>query len=794
MEIRKDIIVRFGILYFLVAGLGVVIAGGILKIQNVKTDRWKGIARDIKDNTEEIAAIRGNICADDGSVMATSIPYYEIRFDLKADRVVEVFPKSGDLLAKEMADFFGTSLSGFKKRLNKAFSEGNRWFLLDEKRLNYNELQEFKRLSSLDRRLFGSGLIIIAENKRILPHGELGSRTIGTLNKGVFGGIHGNIGFTGIEGMQESFLAGANGKALKRNYSGRWVNTPLVEPEDGRDIITTINVNLQDYAHNALMKQMEKSQAVWGTAVVMEVESGDIKAIANIGRKKDGGYAETYNYAFGHAGCSEPGSTFKLMSLMVAMDDGHVDTCDVFDVGSGVWEYKKQKIYDSDYHKGGHGAISVKRIFELSSNVGTAKVITKYYEGREREFIDRIYKFGLNKPLGLGIMGEGVPAIKYPGDSDWWGPSLAWISYGYEIKLTPLQTLTFYNAVANNGKMVKPRFVSEVRENGMLVKSFKTEVLNPNICSQQTLLKAQDMLRGVCANGTGKSLQSPYYDLAGKTGTAVIAYDNEGYLKGGKKNYQASFAGYFPAHDPKYSCIVVIVGPQGAYYGGSVAGPVFREVADKVYATFLEPKDSTLKEPVAAPAVKPGIAGDIKIAARELDLTMLSGLSDDKLYSAQIDKNKISLSEINVANGTIPDVIGMGAGDALYLLENLGVKVRFNGFGSVWKQSVLPGNPILGGETVVLDLAVGLPQPVAADSSAVINGEPNGVGVITAENPSPANAKVNASATSDKPKVAAAPAKTKTSSSNNKAVANKKKTPPSKKKTQVKQKNNTSKA
>lgn len=752
MEIRKDIIIRFGILYFLVAGLGVVIAGGILKIQNVKTERWQGIARNIKDNTEEIPAVRGNICADDGSILSTSIPYYEIRFDLKADRVVEVFPEKSEVFAKEVAEFFGVPLSGFKKKLNKAFESGNRWFLLDEKRLNYNELQEFKKLSSLDRRVFGSGLIIVTENTRILPHGELASRTIGTLNKGIFGGIHGNVGYTGIEGMQESFLAGTNGKALKRNYSGRWVNTPLVEPEDGRDIITTININLQDYAQSALMKQMEKSQALWGTAVVMEVATGDIKAIANIGRKNDGGYAEIYNYAFGHAGCSEPGSTFKLMSLMVAMDDGYVDTCDVYDTGIGLWEYKKQKIYDSDYHKGGHGVLSVKRIFELSSNVGTAKVITKYYEGREREFIDRIYKFGLNKPLGLGMMGEGIPSIKYPGDNDWWGPSLAWISYGYEIKLTPLQTLTFYNAVANNGKMVKPRFVTEVRENGMLLKSFKPEVLNPNICSQQTLKKAQEMLRGVCVNGTGKSLQSPYYELAGKTGTAVIANNNEGYKKDGKKSYQASFAGYFPADNPKYSCIVVIVGPQGAYYGGSVAGPVFREVADKVYATFLDPKDSTLKEPVAAPAVKTGFAGDIKLAVSELGLTMLSAKSDEDLVSVQGDKNKISLNEISTPKGAVPDVVGMGAGDALYVLENAGLKVKLNGFGAVHKQSVLPGSPIMGGEVVVLDLAAGLPEVAQVDSLSAVNaeGEPK---VIAAEQPVVAEKKTTTSAPQKKPAV-----------------------------------------
>lgn len=710
MEIRKDIIMRIGIIYFFIVVLGILISVNILKIQNVNTDRWKEIAKDIKENTVEIPSVRGNICADNRSVLATSIPDYTIRLDLNAPKIKEVFDKSADQFAAEISKFFGVPKSRFLSRLKKAYSNPDSkvrgWFLVDDKRLNYNELQQFKKLPSISRRYFGSGLIVVTENKRILPHNDLASRTIGTLNKGVFGGVHGNVGYTGLEGMQESYLAGEPGISLKRNFSGRWIEMPLTEPQDGKDVITTLNVNLQDYAQNALMSQMEKSQAVWGTTVVMEVATGDIKAIANIGRRKDGTYGETYNYAFGHAGCSEPGSTFKLMSLMVAMDHGYVDTCDVFDTGAGVWEVNGQKIYDSDYRHGGHGVISMKRIFELSSNVGTAKVITQFYTGKEKEFIDRIYKFGLNKPLGLGILGEGIPSIKYPGDSDWWGPSLAWISHGYEIKLTPLQTLTFYNAVANNGKMVKPKFVNEIRENGILVKSFKTEIINPAICSRQTLLKAQDMLRGVVLNGTGRSLQSPYYTLAGKTGTAVIAYDNQGYLKGGRKNYQASFAGYFPAEDPKYSCIVVIVGPQGAYYGGSVAGPVFREVADKVYATFLEPKDSIPQHPVPAPVAKPGYADELIRVASELPIEVVQAKSKGELVLANSAEEKFKLVDISVTEGIVPDVIGMGLSDVLFFLESTGLKVKTNGMGYVIKQSLPAGTSIQEGQTIVLDLAM----------------------------------------------------------------------------------------
>lgn len=344
----------------------------------------------------------------------------------------------------------------------------------------------------------------------------------------------------------------------------------------------------------------------------------------------------------------------------------------------------------------------MKRIFELSSNVGTAKIISEIYTGKEEEFIDRIYKFGLNKPLGLGFLGEGKPYIKYPTDQSWSGLSLPWISHGYEIKMTPLQTLTFYNAVANDGKMVKPRFVTEVQENGITYRKFKTEVINPSICSRQTISKAQDMLKAVCENGTGRSLRSPYYTLAGKTGTATIAYGAEGYLKDGKKNYQASFAGYFPADDPKYSCMVVIVGPKGSYYGASVAGPVFKEVADKVYATFLDPQEIEENTNPVVPEIKPGFNEDISVAAAELDLEVNSTSSE--LIKVVASENKLQVSDINISQGTVPNVKGMGASDALFILEDAGLKVHMNGIGKVTKQSLKAGQKFRTGQSIWIQL------------------------------------------------------------------------------------------
>ena len=721
MEIRKAITLRFGIIYFGIALFGLVIISRILIIQNVDTEKWRMIAKDLRNNTTDIWAKRGNICADDGSILSTSVPYYEIRMDMLAPRVQQMFARESGAMVDELSAFFGFSKIEFSTRLKTAFDKKNRWFLINPIQIDHNQFQEFKKLRTMSRNYFGSALVVVTENRRILPHGDLASRTIGVLNKGAFGGIHGFVGFTGVEGLEENYLAGQNGMALKRNLSGSWINTPLIEPKEGKDVISTINVNLQDYAQSSLGKQMEISQAEWGTAIVMEVKTGNIKAIANMGLKKDGTYGETYNFAFGHAGCSEPGSTFKLMTLMVAMEEGYVDTADMFDTGRGQWEYRGQKMLDSDYDKGGHGLITMKKIFELSSNIGVAKIITKFYEGKEKDFIDRLYSFGLNKPLGLGFLGEAEPYIKYPTDASWWGPSLAWIAHGYEIKISPIQTLTFYNAVANNGVMVKPKFIEEIRENGIPVRKFKTEIINPSICSKTTLSKAQDMLKGVCINGTGKSLKNRYYTIAGKTGTAVIANENKGYNSGGAKKYQASFVGYFPANNPKYTCIVVIVGPKGQFYGGSVAGPVFRGIADKVYASYLEPAADSIPPYVEVPVVKPGLRDDVILFTKELGIkTQAQNLTAEHVAVTN-DSMTVFVTGVNDMPGTVPDVVGMGASDAIYLLEKEGLSTQINGFGRVFRQSMNPGIHFSKGSTISLELGFDALEIMKKDS--VIAGD-----------------------------------------------------------------------
>jgi cell division protein FtsI (penicillin-binding protein 3) len=456
---------------------------------------------------------------------------------------------------------------------------------------------------------------------------------------------------------------------------------------------------------------MEKTRAEYGTAILMEVETGDIKAIANFGVNSKGQLVGGYqNYAIGNAGCSEPGSTFKLASLMAAFEDGKVDTSTIVDTGNGIWKYKRVEIKDSDYKKGGHGKITAKHAFELSSNIGLAKLITGAYGKNEQDFIDRVNKLGMFEKLDLGIQGEAVPYYNQPDSKTWSGISLAWMSFGYELKVTPLQTLTFYNAVANGGTMMKPRLVKGITENGSVREKIGTESLKWSVCSAKTLRKVKAMLEGVISNGTGKLLETKAYKIAGKSGTALVANNKEGYIKGGQKIYQSSFVGYFPAEDPKYSCIVVINAPKGAdIYGSSVAGPVFRQISDYVYAYELG-----LNEDVELPVAKiendiPGTtAGRKKDIANVLDeLDILNGFTFTKSewVEASPDEDGLELSNREVRKGLVPNVRGMGATDAVYLLENNGLRVSVRGRGKVKSQSVRAGTKIQRGQSIVLVLS-----------------------------------------------------------------------------------------
>jgi cell division protein FtsI (penicillin-binding protein 3) len=706
MNLRNIILARYGALLIFVLLFAAALVGKIVLIQITGNEKWEAKLKNLEERTEKIQGSRGNIYAYDGRLLATSIPFYEIRFDLGAPGVRKVFWDEVDALCENLAKIFPDKPKAqFKRELKAAYKNRNGYYLVHHRKVNFDELQRIKTFPIFERGKFGGGFIPVQEYVRLTPHGKLAFRTIGLMNKGAYGGAYGSVGISGIEGKFEGSLRGEEGMLMKQNLSGRWVNITSVEPESGKDVITTIDIYLQDVVENLLEEQLVESQAEYGTAVLMEVETGKVRAIANLGRQGEN-YSEIYNYAIGHEGCTEPGSTFKLVSLLVALDEGVVDTSDVFDTGDGKWQVYDKIVYDSDYGYGTHGEFTVKEIFERSSNVGVAKIIEKHYGNREKEFIDRIYNLGLNKPLGLGFRGEAEPYIKYPTDKNWWGTSLAWISHGYEIELSPLQVLSVYNAVANNGKMMKPMFVEAISQNGKTVKTFKPEVLKGSICSKETLGKLQDMLKGVVETGTASRLKSPAYSFAGKTGTAKIFDSGRGYTL---RSYRASFVGYFPAENPKYSCIVVISKPKGVYYGGSVAGPVFRRIADCVYATDLSLEMARDAEPInehgETPNLLNGVLNDTKTICDEFNINYTAPENEaDWVYTLE-NKKAIELKPRNVAPENMPNVLGMGATDAVYLIEKAGMKAKVKGVGRVLKQFPEPGVRCRKGQLVYIDLS-----------------------------------------------------------------------------------------
>lgn len=592
------------------------------------------------------------------------------------------------------------SASAWRAALSDARKMGDRYFLIKRK-VDFETLKKIKQLPIFSEGQYKGGMIIQAESKRILPNNDLAARTIGYLNQGKEGTE------VGIEGAFDTDLSGNSGLMVKQRLTGGdWIpvdDLNSVETKDGNDVLTTIDIDLQDVASTALLNQLKKHNAHHGCVVLMEVATGDVKAIANLELGNDGDYHETYNYAVGES--TEPGSTFKLASLMAAMEDGVIDTGDVVDTGNGSVKFYNKVIRDTKEE--GYGRLTVKQVFEKSSNVGTSLIIYKYYKDNPKAFVDRLYAMNLNQKLNLQIRGEGEPLIRYPGDKLWSGLSLPMMSHGYEVQLTPLQILTFYNAVANNGRMMRPRFVTEIRRNGNLLKSFDQEVISNSIASRSTIRKAKKMMEGVVEHGTAVNLKDADYKIAGKTGTAQIAKEKYGYRSGSKISYQASFCGYFPADNPIYSCIVVVNAPSNSvYYGNLVAGPVFKEISDKVYSTrFFKEYITANKEekPLAAPDAGNGYREDINTVLRGLGIRYKRSV-DDNWVATRESGDTIRLVALSPQQGLVPDVRGMTLRDALYLLENSGLRVTYNGKGRVRKQSPEHGAKIYEGGIVDLDL------------------------------------------------------------------------------------------
>lgn len=662
----KNISYRIYLVAFAIFVMAIGIAIKLTNIQWVEGDYYRKLAKERTVKNFVIPANKGNIYSADGSLLATSIPNYVIRFDAVAPKA-EAFEKNVKPLSDSLSILLGKPSYFFLNEFRKARAKKNRYFLV-ARDLSYTEYMKIKSFPMFNLGPYKGGIIVEQKTVREHPIGKIAERTIGYERKTPSGNPDGK----GIEWAFRKYLNGKDGKILKQKIAkGQWKpirDVNEIDPQDGYDVISTIDVFIQDIAHHALLKQLTDYEADHGCVVVMETQTGKIKAISNLGRAANGSYNETTNYAVAES--HEPGSTYKLVDLMVLLDDKKIDTSAVFDSHGGVIKYSGKSVRDS--HEGGYGKISLARGFELSSNTVMVQAVYNNYKNDPSEFVNHVNKYGLNKPLGLSIKGEGKPLVPQPSDKNWSNISLPWMAFGYGVSITPLQTLTFYNAVANNGVMVKPQFVSEIKEWNRTIKKYDTEVMNQKICSQETILKLHAVLENVVKKGTGAKLYSKDFSMAGKTGTAQVNYH-----KAGKEGlyYASSFVGYFPADKPKYSCIVVVHKPNTSknnYYGADVAGPVFKRIAQKIFTDA--PSTNEIKD---------------------INKKILKQENSYETYVKKSQRQQLS----------IPNLKGMSGMDAVALLGNLGVRVKVIGVGKVKKQSIQPGENLAKNTIITLELS-----------------------------------------------------------------------------------------
>lgn len=638
------------------------------KIQFVQGEAYRSLAEKRSIKNVVIPANRGNVYSVDGSLLATSVPKYDIRIDLVTSSERN-FQSNIQALCDSISVFNDSSSLELQKRIREARQNKNRYFLL-ARNIDYSDYLRFRSFPLLNLGAFKGGLIVEQTTKRDYPLGAIAQRSVG-YERIDDNGFVTRVGIDGAFG--EKYLRGIDGKRLKQSIGkGQW--KPIddfnqTEPQDGYDVYTTIDVNIQDIAHHALLEQLEKYNADHGSVVVMETKTGAIRAISNLGRNAEGKYYERLNYAVGES--HEPGSTFKLMALAVALEDQKIDTTTIVDTKNGVLSFYRKKVRDSK--KGGYGKISVAEAFEVSSNTGIVSAINDAYKENPSKFIDGLYSMNLNDSLGLPIVGEGKAVIPDPRikNNRWSGIALQWMAYGYGVSFTPLQTLTFYNAIANDGKMVKPRFIEEIRTIDKPIKTFKTKIINPQICSKETVQKLQKLLQNVVEkdHGTGHGLYAETFSMAGKTGTCQKDYRNKEQL-----NYISTFSGYFPAENPQYSCIVVIHEPDKSvgYYGADVSGPVFKKIAQKIYTS--------------APV-----------------LDVIDNINKKSLAVEEQYQNYFSTSE--KYKTVMPNLKGLPAMDAIAILENMGLQVKIVGQGKVKKQSINRGERVVPKTTVILELS-----------------------------------------------------------------------------------------
>ena len=712
---KKSIMNRYFFIVVVMLLLGVFIIVKAAVIMFAERQYWQEVAdRFVKENVI-VRPNRGNILSSDGKLMASSLPEYRIYMDFMSgerkekDRLKdqkrrdEALKDSLDSICRGLHRIFPEkSVAYFKRHMQQGRKKKSRHWLIYPNRISYIQYKEVKRLPIFRQSCNRGGFHTQNYNQRKHPFGQLAAQTLGRLYADTALGAR-----NGIELAFDSVLRGRNGITHRQKVMDRFLDIVDIPPVDGCDVVSTIDVRMQDICDKALRDKLEEINAYVGVAVLMEVKTGEVKAIVNLTKGNDGQYYEMNSNAI--SDLLEPGSTFKTASIMVALEDGKITPHTLVDTGNGVMNMHGSKMRDHNWYRGGYGQIDVTRILEVSSNIGVSYLIDKYYRDDPQKFVDGLKRMSLDQPLHLQIQGEGKPNLKGPDERYFAKTTLPWMSIGYESQIPPMNILTFYNAIANDGVMVRPKFVKALMREGEVVKEYPTEVINPKICSDTTLAQIRTILRSVVKNGLAKPAGNNQFDVSGKTGTAQISKGKAGY-KSGRTDYLVSFCGYFPSEAPKYSCIVSIQKPGLPASGGLMAGSVFGNIAKRVYAQDLRfdlrnAIDST-SNPI--PAVKAGELQEAMTVLDELEVPteerFAAGHGKDVWGKPQTDSVAVLLTEREPQAGLVPNVVGMGAKDAVYLLEKQGLKVRLNGIGRVRRQSIPAGNRAVKGRTIALTL------------------------------------------------------------------------------------------
>jgi len=664
----------------------------MIRIQYVEGDKWRNLSDSLTVKYRDIPAIRGSIYSDKEELLATSLPYYKVSLDLSviAKRHSDSFERYIPYLAKNCSQTFkNREAQEYERLLRREYRKKNKYFLLT-RNASYLEVKALKTWPILKHGRYRGGVILEERTIRKKPYGPLMFRTIGFVNENGRG--------AGLEASFNEELAGIEGRMLVQRISGgyRPLNDEFaVEPKNGNDLFTTLNVDLQDIVHEALLKGVERFDAEFGSAILLEVETGQIKAMANLTKTEDG-YTERFNHAVGTL--YEPGSTIKLISALALLKDDHLKPSDSVDIEWGVTKFYDRTIEDSD--KGRYEYMSFQQIFERSSNVGVSKSINEAYRSRPERFLKLFDELKLTTPIDIGIKGAGKPAILRPNTPGWSGTALPSVSIGYSMQMTPLHVAMLYNSIANNGIMVKPYLVRGVGTLGKMNTEYNPEILNSSVCSKEDCETLQSFLEGVVERGTARNLNNLPFTVAGKTGTARIA--NSGTY--GEHTYNGSFVGYFPADKPQYTCLVLVSNPKGAYYGSVVAAPVFKEIAKKVHAKAvrIHLPDTLLAE---IPQTLNGQYSDLKNITTQLDIDIPESKSQKNWVQLTSTNNQYDLNERSAMNA-MPDLEGLGLRDVLYRMENQSVKVKYSGYGHVKEQSPNPGQSLRKGQTIYVRLGV----------------------------------------------------------------------------------------